>query len=571
MADCQAGLSAPRLLLHPPSSKLNPQSSILGLVEDERRAVILWASWFRLMPEKKNDWTLSAEALERLLVGLDSDRTQAAEKTDPSEYRTGISGTNRKLLFHGARPLGPKSMARRVLWLAVICSVSAAFWVLDHRPEFYMGDSGSYLLTAVQGFIPPDRSFVYGFFIRLIALPFHSLKPLFVAQAIAAVLSCAGLAACCKFYGPPGIRERAPLLMAFLLAVEPMHLMFQRYVLTEALTMPVFIAYLMFALSYLLHNRGHKLVMVQVLGIVLISMRLIFLPLVLANAVVLPFLRRGNASFPGRLAHLAMNLILVIVLHGGYCILNGKLSNEPPAYTYWDGFVQLSAWAPAVTIRSAANPQVAEIIRHGAEYELNKFDRRYYQLWDQKGVVFRIKSIAPDPVTANQWAKATARNALFQDPLTVLKVVLQTYIDFNTYAKISNELHIDRGDDRPVSSNLVMRLNHYFKCDSYEFDVRNGEYWQKHSLTKTIQDHAALWMLLLVQTPYLCLLTGIIRRECRLQCLYLCLVCVIYLATVCSLTPLVVTRLLYPLTIPFFLCAAWLFSQPRLPREPAAT
>ncbi len=422
-----------------------------------------------------------------------------------------------------------------------------------------MGDSASYVRTAVQDYIPPDRSFVYGFIIRWIALPFHSLKPLMIAQGLAGILSCAGLAICLKRCGPVNVSNNVCFLMALLFCVEPMHMMFQRYVLTEALTMPVFIAYLMASLSYLKKRHWINLAILQVLGIALISMRLIFLPLVLMNAVILPLLM-SRRCLRQALAHVLTNVFLILVFHGGYCMLNGKLSKAPPAYTYWDGFVELSAWAPVVTVSSAANPQVAEIIGQGFEYDLNKFDRRFYQLWDAKGIVFRIKSIAPDLVTANRWAKITARRALAQNPFAVLTVALKTYFEFNTYAMIQNELRIDRGDDRPVSKNLVKWLKQNFSADTHEFIEQNGEYWQMPSLTKLIQDHTALWMLLLVQTPWLCLVAGALNKDCRLFCFYLSAVSFIYIATVCFLTPLVITRLLYPLTVPFFLSVGWMIA-----------
>jgi hypothetical protein len=343
-----------------------------------------------------------------------------------------------------------------------------------------------------------------------------------------------------------------------------MNMMFQRYVLTEALTMPIFIAYLMASLSYLKKRRLIKLAILQVLGIALISMRLIFLPLVLINAVILPLLMSPR-GFRQVLAHVLTNVSLILVLHGGYCMLNGKLSNAPPGYTYYDGFFALSAWAPAVTDSSAANPQVAEIIRRGSEYDLNKFPHRYYQLWDAKGIVFRIKGIAPDLVTANRWAKITAQRAFAQNPVAVLTVALKTYIEFNTYAKIQNELRIDRGDDRPVSKNLVKWLKQHFSADTHEFIEQDGEYWQLPSLTKLFQNQATPWMLLLVQTPWLCLVAGALNKDCRPFCFYLSAVSLIYIATVCFLTPLVITRLLYPLTVPFFFSMGWMiaFAKPK--------
>ena len=53
-------------------------------------------------------------------------------------------------------------------WLALATSLGFAkliSFVLDSNPQVFMGDSVSYLTTAMLKWIPPDRSFVYGFLV----------------------------------------------------------------------------------------------------------------------------------------------------------------------------------------------------------------------------------------------------------------------------------------------------------------------------------------------------------------------------------------------------------------------
>jgi hypothetical protein len=445
----------------------------------------------------------------------------------------------------------------RILYFVFIFVVTASTWVFDHEPKFYFGDSGSYLLTAIYGYIPPDRSFVYGFLIHFFSLPFRSLKPLLLMQGFAGFLSCIGLFAILKRVSSNAVSDRTCFLITLLFSLEPMHMMWQRFVLTETLSMPVFIAYIFCGFSYFKNPHPKTLLLMQLLGLMLISLRMIFLPLVLGNAFITPLFAyvAGQRELRKVFTHLTVNLVCILILHGSYCILNGKLSKAPPAYSYWDGFFQLSAWAPAVTSKSPANPEVLKIITQPQKFSLDDPLNRVHHLWNKDGLTGRIRLAAPNLYTANLWARITALRTLRSNPLGVLKVGGITYMWFNDFSHIRNELKIDRADDIPMSSNLLIRLKEFFSADNYEFDFKDGKYWQKTSLTKKIQDHSVLWFLLLAQTPFLCLLAGAFRKDDRNQLFYLSFISFLYLLTLCFLMPLVVLRLLYPITVPFFICA----------------
>jgi hypothetical protein len=442
---------------------------------------------------------------------------------------------------------------QRIIYFIFIFAATALTWIFDHEPKFYFGDSGSYINTAIYGYIPPDRSFIYGFLIRIISLPFQSLKPLLLTQALAGFVSCIALFALLKRFG---ISDRICFLITLLFSLEPMHMMWQRFVLTESFSMPIFMVYLYTSFSYLKNPTAKTLLLVQILGLFLISLRMIFLPMVLANALIAPIFAYVTTQKESRklIGHLSINLVSILILHGSYCILNGKLSKAPPAYSYWDGFFQLSAWAPAVTAESAANQQVLKIITQPQKFPLEEPLNRVHHLWNKDGLTGKIRAAAPNLYTANSWAKITALRTLKSNPLGVLKVGATTFLWFSGIFDILNELRIDRGDDIPMSSNLLLRLRDFFSADKYEFVFKDGKYWQKSSLTKKIQDRSGLWFFLLPQTPWFCLITTLFRKADRMSLFYLACISLVYLLTLFSLMPLMVIRLLYPMTVPFFIC-----------------
>jgi len=80
---------------------------------------------------------------------------------------------------------------RRFPWLALtvaLMAVKLAWLIADHTPMLFLGDSESYLWTALTGWIPPDRSFLYGFLLRPLAVDAGSMLPLIAAQSASSVV-----------------------------------------------------------------------------------------------------------------------------------------------------------------------------------------------------------------------------------------------------------------------------------------------------------------------------------------------------------------------------------------------
>jgi len=79
------------------------------------------------------------------------------------------------------------SPAANAWWLfcALVLAIKLVLLWLDPTPKLFMGDSWSYIWTALKGWIPEDRSYFYGYLVRWLALFPHSFTPLLVIQALA--------------------------------------------------------------------------------------------------------------------------------------------------------------------------------------------------------------------------------------------------------------------------------------------------------------------------------------------------------------------------------------------------
>jgi hypothetical protein len=71
------------------------------------------------------------------------------------------------------------------LFCALVLAIKLLLLLLDPTPKLFLGDSGSYIRTALIGSIPRDRSYFYGYLIRWLAVWPHSFTPLLVVQALA--------------------------------------------------------------------------------------------------------------------------------------------------------------------------------------------------------------------------------------------------------------------------------------------------------------------------------------------------------------------------------------------------
>lgn len=128
-------------------------------------------------------------------------------------------------------------------------------------------------------------------------------------------------------------------IFACLCAFEPLQLMAERF-MTETFATFGFALYLWTALSFLRSKQLSTLIAVQALGVVLISLRYSFMPLILILSVALPILagyKGVRFSWRPLLVRLAVAIVTSQMLLAGYRHLYGFLAHTKPAYLSGDG------------------------------------------------------------------------------------------------------------------------------------------------------------------------------------------------------------------------------------------
>ena len=332
-----------------------------------------------------------------------------------------------------------KRKNRYLLLMILVLGVKLGGLVLDRQPRFLLGDSQSYLVTAFEKWVPPDRSFSYGLLLRRLVTKSRSLARLVLVQSLIGTLHCLLLAWILdRFFQ---VRWSLILPSALLCAAEPIQLFMERYVMTETVSGLALALTLVAGLSYV--QRSHILLLAafHAAAIGLVSLRLSHLPLVATATFLLPILAwmtspetrteltEGMAAnrISKGMFHLVISTCLFFSMHAGYRHLNGYLAEKSPAYIYEDGFFQVAAWAPLLRPQDAPDEASRRLIAEMSPYPLRDLHARSNQRWSEGGLVARLSTHYPNPEKADRIAGILAGNAALRAPLALVTLAWQSY------------------------------------------------------------------------------------------------------------------------------------------------
>ena len=357
-------------------------------------------------------------------------------------------------------------------WLYGLLIVSLKFFLLalDPLPKMFMGDSACYISTALDGWLPDDRSYFYGYVIRWAAVSTESLTPLLLLQSFISALTALLLAYTCRSMF--GLSARGSYIIGFICALDPFQLVWERYVMTETISLFFYVAGLYFSFLYLKHRGIRHLAIAQGLWVLLIGFRMSYLLVVQVSAVLLPIMAfsplllatwrsrrgvQGDRFRPVRLAfvHLLTSIALMLLLHGAYKQVNGWLCGREPAYLYATGLHLLAFWAPILVPADASDQRLARIIEQGDEFDIKELTARNDQRFEPGYLVDRWQEVEPDGPRANQIAKETALRALRRNPLQVLHLAARTFAQYWNLKDLRHYASIDLGhNDLTVGTKL---------------------------------------------------------------------------------------------------------------------
>ena len=339
------------------------------------------------------------------------------------------------------------SSAANAWWLfcALILAIKLVLLWLDPTPKVFMGDSWTYIWTSLTGKIPGDRSYFYGYLIRCLAVWPHSFTPLLVIQALASGATAIMFAVICSRFFETS--NGLSFLFGLLCALDPLQLVWERYVMTETFSLLVYVLVLCWSFAYLRDRRLWQLGVVQALSVLLIGFRMSYLLLVQACTILLPLIAFACCTFPALrkrserrtskagalmagVTHVIASIAMMFILHGAYKYANGWLSKREPAYLYETGAHLAAVWAPALEPSDATDPRFGELIANGNQFDIKDLHSRNAQQYAEDFLIKRWREIEKKRRTNDRVSRETAINALRRRPLAIVGLTLQTYMEY---------------------------------------------------------------------------------------------------------------------------------------------
>lgn len=458
--------------------------------------------------------------------------------------------------------VGESAFSSKGWWLfcLVILILKFSLLALDHVPIFFFGDSASYIWTALSGWIPPDRSFFYGYVIRWSSLAAGTLFPLLAIQTVLGAATAILVALIC--HRMINLPSPVSFLFGFLSACDPLQLVWERYVMTEVISLFLYLLALYLSFSYVKQRRLWQLAIIQVIWVLIIGFRISYLLVFQTGVVLLPLTAffpelweaiRGASSTVRAavtkplLLHFTVSIALALSLQAGYKELNGRLSHRQPAFLYASGLNLIAMWAPALQPSDSPDPRLSALIADGDQFSLRSLNARGLQRYRKGYLVARWQNAEPTLSVADRVADETAMHALARQPLAMLSLGWQTFLEYWHYRHLHNQARYELGPSR-LPPQFVSELRDSFHFAPVEDRNQLDTLLQRYFLVAQPYYYIAL------MTPFLCAGLFFVSRQRYIFLLFLH--SSILLGTSVLFTVTATVRYLQPLSLLLILTAA---------------
>jgi len=382
-----------------------------------------------------------------------------------------------------------KAVADWIVFLVLLLLIQGALLWMDHQPMFFFGDSESYIWTAIAGRLPTDRSFVYGYFIHLVAVTTQSLTSLVIAQVLLLIAASAVMAHLLIRYFR--VRPCIAFIASLLTSLEPLQLLYTRYVMTETLALFIFVFYIWVVLHYLEDPRIKWLCLSHGIAVAMISVRFAFIPLVWICALSIPILafpaiaaqaRLTSAKTTARLAlHVVMSVFLLSIFTSAYKHVHGYLQHKPPAYSYDSGYFAMGYVVPILEPEDFPDVNLGSRVFGDLNFSVKDRRVRASHRWMEGGAVSRLQKLEPDRIKAEAIARRAALHAVIHKPLAFLHLGWQTFTDYFDPSYLRSSMKADLGNRRLEDGfhNLIKTRFHYSLDTSSALDLKTptGRYF----------------------------------------------------------------------------------------------
>jgi hypothetical protein len=442
-------------------------------------------------------------------------------------------------------------VAACVLFAVMLCKF--ALLTLDPHIRLFMGDSATYLFSAISHATPPDRSFTYPTLIDQTAGRSGSLVSLLLMQTVL------GAATALTLYhilrSAFGVRVWIAGLAACALALEPTQLFYERMIMTETTSSFCLLVCVAAALAYLRTGLLRWLMVCAILGTLVVSLRIGMVPLALCLAPIGPLLLavlRGRSGVPAlTLQRLSVHMIVAVLVtglcHHEYKVWYGDRTNSAPSYLQDAGIFRLGLVVPLLKAKHFAGTGIDPAMLDEVSFPLADPHLREAQIWQPTGLIGVLRRHAG--ARTREVAAVLAERAIGDDPIGVVRLGLYTFAEYFDAQKRSARLQSDLGYEQPLDQRTLVLLRERFHYEAGNMlPTPVARYFER----------GAIWLVfcLFALLPLALLMLGMHWRAHPAPALLIALLSagLVFGELLCA--HIISFRYLHPLPMLFLLCAA---------------
>ena len=342
-------------------------------------------------------------------------------------------------------------------------------------------------------------------------------------------------------------------------ALDPLQLVWERYLMTETFSLLVYVLVLYWSLAYLRDRRLWQLAVVQALSVLLIGFRMSYLPVVQACTILLPLISFARCYLPalgnrfgarapratilmtGLMQGIA-SIAMMFMMHGAYKYVNGRLSKSAPAYLEETGAHLAAVWAPVLEPCDAHDPRFADIIANGDQFKIKDLASRNAQQYGEGFLVKRWREIEKNRRMNDRVTRETAMNALRRQPLAIAGLTVKTYMGYWNLRAIQWYARTDLGYGELKDSQLKTL------AEKFGFQSVKQLPAQPFSLMQRYFLGAWPYYFIVIVSPLVCAFATWLSRD-RAFALLLFIHASILMVVVTALSPQACIRYLQPVSL----------------------
>ena len=328
------------------------------------------------------------------------------------------------------------------------------------------GDSVSYLMTG-NGWIPPDRSWAYGFAVHWLLNVTKSFSSYIIVNNV--LLICI-IYSCRSYFQSKPIDNALFIMLAVFLSIDPLLAVYTRFYLSDFFGLAFFIAFVCSFGSYLSSAKFSwwtiLLMVASAIGAVFV--RLAYAPIIAVLVAIVLLWTCVHAAVQVRwkaAVALAIPVLAVATLATANMAVFSDKYGHRPFVNKLSGTFLMGVFAPALSVKDFRKAGIPISDEEYWNLDSHSFDQRGRQIWgttmaSARPLIMSRLGIKDDyDATLDRTCFQIVLNAFQRKPIAIFRVYARSLYYYFVYDEWRKSLEGEMGSDRQLEPSFVEYLN----------------------------------------------------------------------------------------------------------------